>query len=542
MPCEHVNPPASNVGAAVRPSKDRRSASNLSGGDPLYKRMHTASARAEARARRSVGAAGGGSEDCAAGRLGSKRQYIGGEKTQSSYYPVDPEQKKTKTRHQKSVDFRREQYADGRQAGRIYAAAVERAIQDGATPDEIKALPGRGVSMCGWTQIADMESAVKRVPVQGTEGGDGGTRAFLTGTQPCGLRKLCPTCAAKKMRADRAWVNDALAQARKERLWPVMLTLTVRHSRLDDAGILIASIATAEQEMKRQDEWKRLMARSSGYCRVLEWTWSPKNGHHPHYHNVIFVKAATEKEAIAAVKRMKRVYLAELAKTGRDGTSRAAEKHSFQVQGASAIANYITKWGVAEEITGAQAKDEGGDTAWQLLRKARISDTEKKRHRASAVWWQIMLALKGRTELHKSTEMKALAERYRATQEVEEPAEPETVLSFGVRQKGDDPTPAFVAVRSRRLSVLEAAESEVSTDDARNAVLAAMHDGATDDEVMDDLEAGDDLMVIDDDDEMSGVFGFHTGHPTPPKDGGEKESDPNYLSEAINNPEISLTG
>jgi hypothetical protein len=41
---------------------------------------------------------------------------------------------------------------------------------------------------------------------------------------------------------------------------------------------------------------------------------------------------------------------------------------------------------------------------------------------------------------------------------------------------------------------------------------------------------------------MSGVFGFHTGHPTPPKDGGEKESDPNYLSEAINNPEISLTG
>ena len=91
--------------------------------------------------------------------------------------------------------------------------------------ERIDALPGRGVTMCGWTQIADTETELMRQPRPD------GHHAYLSGLQMCGLRWVCPICTAKAAQADRQDVNDGLAAARAMGLFPVMVTLTTRHRR-----------------------------------------------------------------------------------------------------------------------------------------------------------------------------------------------------------------------------------------------------------------------------------------------------------------------
>ena len=534
MPFHPNNPsPSLDVGGSARASSTPQKPCSRSHRGPTYKRLHTSEGRAEARLRR----AEGGLEAPEGGRLGSKRQYIHPPKGEEPLPSLVFKAPETKNDIKKRHANRRETAADGRQAGRIYNSFVDRLIEDDATPDEIHDVAGRGVTMCAWTQIADVETLVKRVGLK-----TGGSRSFMTGLQCCGLRSVCPSCTHKAARRDKAWVNDAMAQARKEGLIPVMMTLTVRHSRRDTPKLLLDAISTAEQRIKRLAVWKRVMENCGGYCRVLEWTWDEKNGHHPHYHEVLFVRADDEAKAIAVVEDLRGAYMRQLQRVGRDGTTKAAWKHSFQVQGASAVSNYITKWGVAEELTGAQSKDAGGLTSWQLLRKSRTDSDNSDRQKFAAVWWEIIQAMKGRTQLHKSTDFIALAERFRETQEVEEQIEPETLLSLGTRKKGDDPTLDFEIARVRKLAIFEAAESALTTVEAISAAKIAMRRGMTDTEILDAGDDDVDFCVIDDDDDMRDWVGFAQATAPPPQDGGEKESNSNYLSEAINNLEISLTG
>ena len=259
---------------------------------------------------------------------------------------------------------RRDLVADQRRAASIYwsergkvAAAFERGeIDAGDMTERIDALPGRGVTMCGWTQIAETETELMRQPRPD------GHHAYLSGLQMCGLRWVCPVCTAKAAQSDRQDVNDGLAAARGMGLFPVMVTLTTRHRRGEAAADVLAGIIAAEQGLKEVKAWRRLKAVRVGYARVLEWTHGEKNGHHPHFHTILLLRAASEADAVAMAERLHAPYMRQLEAAGRDGKSRAAWQHSFQVQGAAAAESYITKWGSAEELTGALAKAGDGET------------------------------------------------------------------------------------------------------------------------------------------------------------------------------------
>lgn len=380
---------------------------------------------------------------------------------------------------------RRDLVADQRRAASIYWH-----FKGLAGPDE--KLPGRGVTFCGWTQIAEQQSALMRV----MDPEAGGHRAFFTGIQMCGLRWVCPCCTASAAQQDRAFVNDGLAAARGRGLWPVMVTLTTRHTKKERAEDVLAGIIRAEQKLKTVKAWRRFSDRCAGYARVLEWTHG-KHGHHPHFHMIALVRARNENEAIGEAEKLQGAYMRQLAAAGRDGESADAWKHSFQVQGAAAAGGYVAKWGSAEELTGALAKAGNGEglTPWQLLRLARTASDERDRQRYALTWWQIICATKGKAQLYKSEGWRQIVEEWRSEQEPEVEPEPEQVLAFGVRQRGGDPAGLWAIARNRRLSMCEAAEACSDLAAATAAAAEAAVRGRTDDEIL--------APPADDDDDMT---------------------------------------
>jgi hypothetical protein len=390
---------------------------------------------------------------------------------------------------------RREMRADQRAASAIYFKEYRNLAASGASHDDLKSLPAAGVGGCGLSQIAEMETLLQRREIS-----EGQFKAFVSGVRVCGLRWVCQHCAAKAAEDDRKAVNAGIAAGRARGLIPVMLTLTTRHSREDEAGTLLNAIARAEQRVKRLKCWENLPF--AGYARVLEWTYG-ENGHHPHFHTILLMRAGSEAEAVEMVKRIQPSYMGQLAKAGRDGTSKSAWKHSFQVQGAAAASSYITKWGAAEELTGAQHKSgKHGFTHWQLLRLARTGKCEgmtpvQARAFFGARWWEVMVAVKGRAQLYKSDGFKELAAEYLDEHPADEPPEPETVLSLGTRQKRGEQTLLWSLAAPSLLAMKETVERIEDLAEASETVRQALYAGTlpTDTEILNDVQEPDDDLI-----------------------------------------------
>lgn len=400
--------------------------------------------------------------------------------------------------NKKKKQGRRDLIADQRRAASIYwqnVNALMKAWEAGQGDlSAIDDLPGRGVTMCGWTQIVDQDTDLMR------QLGPNGHHAYLTGLQMCGLRWVCPICTARKAMEDRQFVNDGLSAARARGLFPVMVTMTTRHHAREAADDVLGGIICAEQKLKRLKCWTRLKTRMAGYARVLEWTHG-KHGHHPHFHTVLLLRAESEDDAIMQAEELRGAYMRQLAAAGRDGESPAAWQHSFHVQGAAAAEGYITKWGAAEELTGSLAKDGGRDslTPWQLLRLARTAPeqgrrtADQERGRYAAIWWQIICATKGKAQLYKSEGWKDLVQQWRAEQPDAEPVpDPELVRSLGQREKRTEGSTGWLAARDRTIVLREAAESVPDLDAARAAVGLALAGGLTDADIIRAMRDDDD--------------------------------------------------
>lgn len=396
---------------------------------------------------------------------------------------------------------RRDLIADQRRAASIYWKAIEDATKawEAGEVDDLSVLtkdfPARGVTWCGKTQISGRETRQMRQ--------DRGEylHSYFEGLQMCGLRWVCPVCTIRKAQEDRQAVNDGLAAARAAGLYPVMLTLTTRHKRRETAREVLDGILKAEQGMKTTSRWKKLSKKMRGFARVLEWTWGEANGHHPHYHNIILMRAASEDDAVDEVEKLRATYLRQLTAAGRDGESPAAMERSFHVQGAMEAQGYITKWGMAEEITGTVAKAAEGEnlTMWQLLRLARTAPARgrksaaQERARYASIWWDIICASKGKAQLFKSSGFKSLVQEWREAQPaVETPPEPEEVRSYGERKRMDEASPGWLAARDRTISLREAAESTPDLDAARAAVALALVGGQTDADIIRAMRDDDD--------------------------------------------------
>lgn len=197
------------------------------------------------------------------------------------------------------------------------------------------------ITKCKWVKCADK---VRLVVNSYGEGDQTVRRASYKGLVICGNLWGCPVCGARISRIRRAEMNVLLAWARADGLVPILLTLTARHGRSDSLEHLLHGMKEAKRRLRQRAEWRRLPF--EGSVTATEITHGTRHGWHPHFHELILLRADSEEQALDMARTLRSPWLASLRAYGLDGASAA-----FDVRGAAEAGNYVAKWGVAEEMT-----------------------------------------------------------------------------------------------------------------------------------------------------------------------------------------------
>lgn len=421
-----------------------------------------ASGSAPSSSKQPPGAAGGqGATPPAGGRNGPGRKGLEGP---LGIYPKSvghfEAQEAAKAKETRRLEARRELYKDLRTAALILRAE---------SPAKVHA-----VAKCRWTKVAGVVSLHL---AETHEGGD--LRASFRGVKVCGNIWGCPVCAARIAHKRQEEANAALAWARAVRVVPVMLTLTARHGRADTLAGLLDGMKEAKRALRQHRAWKSIKSRIGGTITATEMTHGA-NGWHPHFHEILFIEAKDEAEALALVAPLGDAWRASLRGKGLDGAAAA-----FDAQGAGAAGDYLAKWGAGEELTlnGAKRGRKGGRTPRQLLRLAGEGDAQ-----ARALWLEYFRATSGRRrrQLVWSPGLKAAV----GLDEVEDvDAAQEDAAADEVAAVAEWDGDGWRRVRPKRVRLLEAAERGGA------AAVAAAERGPDD-----QISRADDFDILDTDD------------------------------------------
>lgn len=340
-----------------------------------------------------------------------------------------------------------------------------------------KLLGHQRVAHCHWTAQANHVELLLR-----------DKDARIDGIQTCGSVWACPVCSARisEVRRQELRTLEAWAGSPNRGVQVVMMTLTARHRR---KGLvkLLDQMAGAKKRMQNRKAWKDLRSLGVliGSVSIREATHG-KNGWHPHYHVVLLLDVASEKEALDWLEPLRAVWLSCLRKEGLSGT----RERAFHLSTGDTLAAYLAKhgrddadraeaaeerngtWGVAEEATLSRAKKADGEnrTPWQILREARDGDAG-----AEKLWLEYGNAMWGRRQQVWSNGLKDLV----GVVEVEDE---EAAKADAYTEDADDLVASWSRdgwkrVRHRRSDLLDAAETGGS--EAVQAVLADI-DGVPD--------------------------------------------------------------
>lgn len=226
---------------------------------------------------------------------------------------------------------------------------------------------------------------------------NGEVSAMWSGLVTCSNVWGCPVCSARIADERRAELNALLSWSRSKGHSAAMLTLTHRHKRRDALAGNLEGMKNALKRFRQSKAWRALPL--VGNVVATEVTHG-RNGWHVHFHLLLICKGG-EASALEAVERVRPQYLGALEAEGLSGNN-----HAFQVQGASAVGEYLAKFGAAEELAlSSQKQGRGGSrTPWELLSDARDGDPQ-----SAALFVEYALAFKGRRQLFWSRGLKALA-------------------------------------------------------------------------------------------------------------------------------------
>lgn len=237
--------------------------------------------------------------------------------------------------------------------------------------------------------------------------------AFYTGLMSCGSVWACPVCAAKVQERRREEVAQAVGWADAEGLQSCMVTLTFPHYAWQKLADLIAQQTDALHRLRAGAPWTRFKAATGyrGLIRSLELTVGD-NGWHPHTHELWFVDAGVNAEAMKA-KILER-WRSSCARAGLLDLSNADQvaafdAHSVDVKGWCKASDYLAKqddsrhWGVDSEIAKASTKAgrAKGKHPFGLL--AMAAEGDKKAGAQYAEYAQVM---RGKRQLYWSAGLK----------------------------------------------------------------------------------------------------------------------------------------
>ena len=308
-----------------------------------------------------------------------------------------------------------------------------------------KLLPNSRTGLCMWA-VASLSYGVD--VINNTQEG----RARFSGLQTCGSIWACPCCSGTVSEQRRRELNALLAWARKQGLHPVMLTLTARHSVDHRLAELLDGMKNAKRRLTTHRTFAKLLRpQLVGYVTATEVTGGGFNGWHPHFHQVMLVRAGSQAEALDLVEKLREPWLASLRAEGLDGSGAA-----FQVQGATAAGNYVGKWGAAEELALSGKKSgRAGRSPFQLL----ADYADQNDARAGALFAEFAGVFKGRRQLVWSPGLKKLA----GIDEVSDEQAAEDAVRMANESKHDERVGHFTpkgwsVVRRHRAALLKFAE------------------------------------------------------------------------------------
>ena len=240
-----------------------------------------------------------------------------------------------------------------------------------------------------------------------------GTTSY-SGLQTCGSVWICPVCAAKIAERRRAEIVAAMAAHKAAGGCVNMLTLTSPHQRSDDLRELLAMQSKALNSFWNDRQVKTVFKAMGvvGQIRALEVTHGRKsahnNGWHPHYHVLLFCGSGVDlshQEGPPVLDWIITLYTRWAACCVKAGLGKPSLKHGLKLDDGSRAAQYVSKWGLEDEMTkGHTKKALHGETPFDFLR-AVLENPEDKQ--AAALFRHFAEVFKGKRQLHWSRGLKA---------------------------------------------------------------------------------------------------------------------------------------
>ncbi len=201
-----------------------------------------------------------------------------------------------------------------------------------------------------------------------------GHRAVWSGLIACRNYVACPTCRAQvagKYRDQLRRLHGAITDRGGQSL---LITETTRHRGVNDLATMRAVLSEARKHMYSGREWKSRAAELGyvGMVRVVETTWGPDNGFHPHSHAMVFLsKRVTEEQLTqfwmwAAVRWVQAVLRANERVVGASYGLPTVDR-GWSITATGGMELYITKMGIGDGGVGRAA-----------MKEAEIADQEDK--------------------------------------------------------------------------------------------------------------------------------------------------------------------
>ena len=195
-------------------------------------------------------------------------------------------------------------------------------------------------------------------------------KAYYHGLMSCGSIWTCPICAAKVSERRRQELKSALQVAKDKDLRAHFVTLTFPHGISDDLNDILTKMSQAFKRLSAgKYSVKNSLARINpdlgieGFIRAIEVTHG-KNGFHPHIHMIVFTNSDTHSGHLKMVYGDSWLRACRLA-----GLPIPSFEHGCTVQDGSFASDYVSKWGIEDEMTKSNAKKgkTKGLSPWGLL-------------------------------------------------------------------------------------------------------------------------------------------------------------------------------
>lgn len=233
--------------------------------------------------------------------------------------------------------------------------------------------------------------------------------------QYCGSVWVCPDCSYKISQERKKELGDAMKGCRDKGLHVAMLTLTVPHYLGDDLKTLLKKMSKAKHSLWTNRNSREYFADQFpmvGHITATEVKYSDNNGFHPHFHILCILDKQYAAEDLQIIES--ELYELWAEKCMKSGLGKPNRRNGLDLKMGSnnedVLADYISKWGMAEEMTQAHLKvgkkNMQSLTMWEVLELAQIEASTKDKY--SYIFKTYASAFKGRRQLFWSKGLKEL--------------------------------------------------------------------------------------------------------------------------------------